>query len=373
MASRRAEATWIESKGYWQIKVQKDGTRKAFTSSVKGRKGKHAAEAKADEWLENGTSDMRFSAAWGEYIKYVKANTGTSNYTNMESCGRLYLLPLLEFRKLSTIRPIDWQKCLDSAADHGLSQRSIKNIRAAISAFLHYARKSKWQHDYIDIADLKIRNSAAPEKEKTILNPADIDILFGDPTYLYRNKKTTAFYINAWRLYVVTGLRRGELAGLQRADIGKQSITIRRNINRFGEETSGKNDNARRTFALTSAMRVILADQVEMLRNAGISTKWVSPDQHGERANPNTIYKSFKRYCDCHGITSTIHTLRHTFVSILKADIPVERIKTVVGHSASMDTIRIYGHELDGEQSRTGQLIESVFDNILSPTDNMSK
>lgn len=43
---RRSEAIWIESKAYWQIKVQKDDVRKAFTSAVKGRKGKHEAEPK---------------------------------------------------------------------------------------------------------------------------------------------------------------------------------------------------------------------------------------------------------------------------------------------------------------------------------------
>ena len=42
---RRAEAIWIESKEYWEIKVQKDGVRKSFRSSVAGRKGKHEADA----------------------------------------------------------------------------------------------------------------------------------------------------------------------------------------------------------------------------------------------------------------------------------------------------------------------------------------
>lgn len=46
MATKRtAEAFWIESKSYWQVKVQRNGVRKAFTSSIKGRKGKHAAVA----------------------------------------------------------------------------------------------------------------------------------------------------------------------------------------------------------------------------------------------------------------------------------------------------------------------------------------
>ncbi len=60
---RVSEAVWIESKSYWQIKVQRVGVRKAFASSLKGRKGKHEAENKADEWLAKGTEDIRFPAA----------------------------------------------------------------------------------------------------------------------------------------------------------------------------------------------------------------------------------------------------------------------------------------------------------------------
>ena len=78
---RRAEACWIESKGYWEIKVQKNGTRKSFRSSVAGRKGKHEAEAKADKWLAKGTIDMRFSSAYPLilYHNFRQLTRGNSN------------------------------------------------------------------------------------------------------------------------------------------------------------------------------------------------------------------------------------------------------------------------------------------------------
>lgn len=60
---RSAEAIWVEARNRWQINVQKDGKRKNFTSSLPGRKGKHEAELKADEWLESQTEDRRFGSA----------------------------------------------------------------------------------------------------------------------------------------------------------------------------------------------------------------------------------------------------------------------------------------------------------------------
>jgi len=138
---RRAEAIWIDKRAYWQVNVQKDGIRKSFTSSTPGRRGKHAAELKADEWLESQTADeIRLEAAWVLFLQYHKDHNGTSNYNNHEQVGRLYILPSVGNRKLGQITPIMWQKCIDAAADKGLSRRSCLNVKLSISAFITFAR-----------------------------------------------------------------------------------------------------------------------------------------------------------------------------------------------------------------------------------------
>lgn len=50
---RKGEACWIEKRQRWQLSVQREKVRKCFVSSTPGRRGKHEAEAKADEWLAN--------------------------------------------------------------------------------------------------------------------------------------------------------------------------------------------------------------------------------------------------------------------------------------------------------------------------------
>lgn len=362
---RRSEAIWIENKGYWQVKVQKDGERKSFTSSRPGRKGKHEAEAKADKWLESGTTSMRFDAAWNLFLEWQRNHTGTANYNKHESMGRLYIMPQLERRKLCDIRPAHWQKCIDAGAAAGLSKRSCENIRGSITAFLRFARRERWEYERLEDGDLHIPRSAPPEKEKRVLKRDDIRTLFSDPCIIYYRKPVPAHYIHAWRLYVVTGMRRGELCGLRVEDVGEHSITIRRNINSLKEITTGKNDNARRTFALTNAARGVLEDQRRMLAEKGIVSEWVFPDKYGEQPNPNAVYDQWATYRKQHGIESSIHELRHTFISIQKADMPIELLKSVVGHSDAMDTIGVYGHEVEGDQERAARIIDSTFSSLL--------
>lgn len=54
MGRRTNTAQWLPNQNRWQIKVQKDGVRKTFTSAKPGRTGQREANAKADAWLDEG-------------------------------------------------------------------------------------------------------------------------------------------------------------------------------------------------------------------------------------------------------------------------------------------------------------------------------
>lgn len=368
MTTRRAEARYVESRQMWEIVVQKDGARKAFrlTDRKKSRKGKHTVEARADEWLESGTADMRADVAGQMFLAAKKERTGSGNYLKLEADWRLYIAPVVGPRKLSTITANIWQQAIDAGAANGLSRRSCENIRACIRAFLTFAQDAKWAVADVRNKALTIPNSAAPKKEKTILQPPDIRLLFSDPTIIKHGKTITAHYIHAWRFFVITGLREGELTGLRWEDIGDGVINIRRSINKQLEETYGKNDNARRTFVLTDIARKVLNDQRDHLRDLCIISPWCFPDEYGERSNPKSIYDRYRTYCHQKGqFLTSIHELRHTFVSYGKASVPVELMKALVGHSSDMDTYGIYGHDVDGNAKRTADMVDGIFGTVI--------
>ncbi|MGN0184267.1 MAG: hypothetical protein ACI4AL_04055 [Aristaeellaceae bacterium] len=81
--------------------------------------------------------------------------------------------------------------------------------------------------------------------------------------------------------------------------------------------------------------------------------------------NPNYIYDQWAIWRKQHGIKSSLHELRHTFISLNKADLPLELMKSVVGHSSSMDTFGVYGHEIEGERHRAAQIIDGVFQSVF--------
>ena len=76
--------------------------------------------------------------------------------------------------------------------------------------------------------------------------------------------------------------------------------------------------------------------------------------------------RRLKKYCLANGITPvTPYQMRHTFVSIAKT-LPAGEIKSLVGHSQSMDTFGTYGHAVNGEAQQTASKLHTVFSEILS-------
>lgn len=118
-------------------------------------------------------------------------------------------------------------------------------------------------------------------------------------------------------------------------------------------------------FQLLPRVHVLPPLQIQQLKR--IAAHWpVFCDQYGERPSPNCVYDQWDTYRKHHGIRSNLHELRHTFISVNKSDLPLELMKSVVGHSQSMDTYGVYGHEIEGERHRAATIIDGVFRGILN-------
>lgn len=371
---RLSEAVWDENQNRWCCRVMVNYKRRAFYSSIPGRKGKREAERKADAWIADGAIDagLRVGKLWQEFIEYERRTKGENSetYAQHEKYGRLYILRYVEHKKLEDMRPIDWQECVSAtyaesrAAGKPLSAKTLSNIRGALTAF-----KRHCEDVGIEIRSMRTIQipDSAPVGERKILQPIDIRALFQPIEFGWHYPH----YINAWRFQVLTGLRPGEVYALMQDDITPDGmITVRRSVNVRGIVTDGKNRNARRTFLLSEAARDVLREQAEYLRRRGIITPYVFPAMDGSIASERQAYKAWLYFCDTHDITRcSLYELRHTMVS-LNADVPDALLKPMVGHSQSMDTRGTYSHELQGNRERTARMIDSIFTSIKFPDAN---
>ena len=143
-------------------------------------------------------------------------------------------------------------------------------------------------------------------------------------------------------------------------------LHIARSINSIDEITRGKNDNAIRDIYLLAIARQILEQQKTLLASYDIDSSYVFPTPDGNTPDAHSIYKRWRTYREQHGIHSTLHELRHTMISLLKSDMPIELLKPIVDHSQSMDTFAVYGHEVDGDLVRAADIIDTVYTRIFT-------
>ena len=369
--TRTNNATWIESQGRWQIQVQRDGIRRTFYSSLAGAAGKREANAKADAWLQSGITrgSKRVHAVASEWLETLKPSRemqSSASYVQYESIMRTKIIPLIGNRTVSDLSNGDIQRVIDAAARNGYAKKTLQNIRGTMVAFVKYCRKFRYTD--LRVEDVEIPWDA-PKVEKEILQPDALKILFSVNTRKGRSKGPREdYYVNAYRFQLVTGLRPGEMLARTKADVRDGYLYISTALNQYGEITKGKNLNATRRIKLTELALQILEDQAEAERKNGIASTVLFPDTDGGYLSERKLYKNWCAYQKSNGIDHiSLYELRHTFVSVCTANVPENLLKMVVGHSKSMDTQGVYGHEVQGQLDTAAHAIDSSFTALLMP------
>ena len=351
-----ATPVWIEKEKRWSIRCQYHGMQRRFTSSRPGLAGKKEVLKKYRAFIYGDSyQDITVSDAFTRFLTYIIDKNGRGeSYINLEKYGRLYVLPRIGKKLLSTCMLPDFQACISKAqrtsgGSAPLSRRTLRNLKATIMQFIHYSVSC----GYMDPlrGELYIPASA-PTTEKQILQPADIARLFSGGS-------REDWYINIFRFALVTGLRTGEVLGIQKNDIQDNVLTISRAINCRNQITEGKNKNARRRIYLNKIAQDIVKENI--FRNAPLDTPWIFCSKIGGPLSQSTLRNAWLKLAEERNLPGSPYSLRHTFISLLKNEMPEPLLKSIVGHSASMDTYGIYGHVVNGEMETAAKIIDVNF------------
>lgn len=359
MGKRVNSAIWKEEKGYWQINVQKDGVRKSFYSSKPGRTGQREANSKADAWLDDSITSpsVRVNAI---YPLFLESIVSKEENRRADQYGRLYILPAVGSKKISSLTDDHFQTILEKAAIEGvsgkpLSKKTLTTLLGIIRNFMKFCRRKKLTTETLEFLSVP---KGAKKGRKKVLQPKDLAILFSVDTTIMYGKRVKDNFIYAYRFAVLTGLRPGELQGLERSDIIGETIHLQRSINQEKEVTTGKNENAQRSFVMSNLAKEVLEDQLAL---------FADEEKVFPIASQSTFRHRWKNYCESNGIDYiSPYEFRHTFVSIAK-NLPDGTIKAIVGHSRNMDTFGVYGHELQGEMEKAAQNLNAIFAELTKP------
>ncbi len=185
------------------------------------------------------------------------------------------------------------------------------------------------------------------------------------------------------RLLLFTGLRRGELLGLEWKDIDFDKSTLRicrsslylpdKGI--FEDET--KNATSNRIIKLSqTAINDLRAYRVwQMEQRLRIGDRWTDTNrifttEDGKPLHPDTLSRWFSKFIKEHSDQLppiTIHSLRHTNATLqIAGGVPLTTVAKRLGHADTVTTSKIYAHAIKSADEAAAETLE----NLLTPNTN---
>lgn len=194
-----------------------------------------------------------------------------------------------------------------------------------------------------------------------------------------------------WRTFftfdLLSGLRRGEVAGLYWSDIDfhNQTITINRTLNYVPNagvyEDTPKTAASERPLRLTQSAFLLLRKYKDWQneQKAKLGDTWedtqgrIFTTDFGKPIFPGSATQWFSHFIARTGLPKvTVHSLRHTYASLMIADgISLVVVSRQLGHAQASTTANIYAHALKSAEEKATQVF-SRFDNVVSGNESES-
>jgi integrase len=172
-----------------------------------------------------------------------------------------------------------------------------------------------------------------------------------------------------------TGMRRGELMGLQWRDVDLDGAAVR--IDRSVEKTRAglrikepKTRNGRRLIALPAAAVAALRQHRKATLEMRIALGARLPDEafvfgtiEGRLRDPDRLTQDWQRFTSARNLPKvTLHSLRHAHASaLIAAGTDVVTVSRRLGHGSPTITLGVYSHLFDKGDKAAAQAIDAIF------------
>jgi len=261
-----------------------------------------------------------------------------------------HVLPELGRMQVARVTPRHVDTYLRGRRQAGQSASSVNQHRAVLSGMFKLARR--WgltEHD-------PVRDVDRERIEATEIEVVDPKALRRMLAAVMAVDQTAGTFM---RLVAATGLRRGEVCGLQWGDLDGDRLTVRRAVVQpTGSAPVVKDTKTHQVRVVTldpETVAVLEDHRVACERVARLGGAQLGPWMFsGDEASrvpmrPERLSRWWRRWADAAGVDGRLHDLRHLHASFLLAEgvNPVE-VAARLGHGSSATTLRIYAHVMPG-------------------------
>lgn len=271
-----------------------------------------------------------FARKWFEV--YVKPNNKHSEIKNKEYALRRRLVPFfgeIQIDKITTLHVNEYvaQRTKERTRNRKPPcNKTINNELIILGTCLRTAQ------EWYDLPKI-------PKLKKLKAPPSRFDFLSQEESAFLLQQLSGVWY-DIVLAGLDTGLRRGELEGLQWSDINwhNKTLTVRHSWCETQKALTSPKSNRERHISLTNRVCEILARRRK-------ESGFVFLNEQGKKIESKRINDRLSGACKKIGLRRiTCHVLRHTFASHLAmAGVSMQKIQELLGHESIQTTMR-YAH-----------------------------
>ena len=340
----------------WQARAFHDGTEKARTFSTQDEavrwKREQERAMERGEWIDPSLSSITF-AVWSQ--KWLSAKNDIAASTKRGYVTRLntHLLPVFGKSKLTSITNNQIGQWIAKAIDDGSGAIVIKRSHSVLRQILNAA-----------VLDGRLNRNPAigvplprtKSKEKKALSFQQLRALADEVT----GYETLILFAGT------TGLRWGEIAGLQCKDISLLNRTV------IVEKAISTGARGEKIISPTKTHQVrtvpfpkdLLPEISQLIESKPAESPLFQMQGGGVLDYNNFMSRVFRPAVARTGMKEVgFHTLRHTTASLLiSKGAPITAVAGILGHASTQMTLDVYGHLYEDDANKyIDRLGDSLF------------
>lgn len=299
-----------------------------------------------------GNIDMTFAELFQLWLRYKHEGVGIGPKLLSPSTYKRYLNDYKKYiagtafdeMKIGCITPIDIEEFfMGMVKKFEMGKQSHKNVAGYVKGAFRYARKKRiLSPDPFEDADLSMSYARCKDTKK----PTEQVVMTADGvrrllSVVYDHEVRNESYMPdyAIELSCHTGMRVGELAGLNWSSVKEDGIHIDFSEHRYdyedkpseylvGEPKKGKH----RVFPMTDEMKELFSRIRKIQKKYGIESEYVFEGPEG-RYSARKIGQAMARRCSEAGLScKCIHGMRKTVSSHLRTKLPRATVAELMGH-----------------------------------------
>ena len=341
---RRKDGSWVaqytvgDKRRYIYGKTRKD---------VAARLSKAIAER--DSGIVYDPENLKVADYLDRWLDSIRDTLRERTWRRHEEIARLHLKPILGSIRLEKLNALQVQALYRSKLDSGLSPRTVQIIHTT----LHKALKQavRWSLIPRNVCEVVV----PPRVPKSEIKPLDSRQA---KKLLATARDQQPYFYPLYVLAVTTGMRSGEILGLQWRDVDLDAGTLQVRRTVFnGTVSTPKTARSNRGIRLPKIA-------VEALRRHPRSSEWIFSSKNGTSLSVHNLHnRSWKPLLKDAGLPNIrFHDLRHTCATLLLSKgVHPKVVQELLGHSSIEITLDTYSHVLPS----MGDSVATAMDELL--------